>query len=377
MKKIAIIGGGISGLYFANLLQKNKKYQFKIFEKKSHFELDDGYGIQLSVNSIKLLNEIGFKNIEAHEVSFPNKLNFYDAKSCKKICDIDISKFNYENNRYTTLKRSTLFNFLLRNIPENNIVQSCELTSINYKDKISLSFSNNHVEQFDYLLVSDGVFSKSKSIIFQKEISPKYYDSVALRGSIKDFESPDISLYLGSKFHFVIYPVNQNKEFNFISIIRKSLKKEQIVDKNYFNNYKFLQCLVNEISSKTSFNLKDKIKNIKSFPIFISNKFIKPEKRNIFFVGDALYAFPPSFAQGASQSIEASKEAYEEIENNTYSYYQKRYKKIKTINSRSIINYFTFHLSNSLTTSIRNLALKYLTKNKRFLENYLGKIYKN
>ena len=377
MKKIAIIGGGISGLYFANLLQKNKKYQFKIFEKKSHFELDDGYGIQLSVNSIKLLNEIGFKNIEAHEISFPNKVNFYDAKSCKKICDINISKFNYENNRYTTLKRSTLLNFLLKNIPENNIVKSCELNSINYKDKISLSFSNNHVEQFDYLLVSDGVFSKSKSIIFQKEISPKYYDSVALRGSIKDFESPDISLYLGSKFHFVIYPVNQNKEFNFISIIRKSLKKEQIVDKNYFNNYKFLHCLVNEISSKTSFNLKDKIKNIKSFPIFISNKFIKPEKRNIFFVGDALYAFPPSFAQGASQSIEASKEAYEEIENNTYSYYQKRYKKIKTINSRSIINYFTFHLSNSLTTSIRNLALKYLTKNKRFLENYLGKIYKN
>ena len=377
MKKIAIIGGGISGLYFANLLQKNQNYQYKVFEKKSHFELHDGYGIQLSVNSIKLLNEIGFKNIEAKEISFPNKVNFYDAKSCKKICYIDISKFNYENNRYTTLKRSTLLNFLLKNIPENNIIKSCELTSINYQDKISLSFSNNHVEQFDYLLVSDGVFSKSKSIIFQKEISPKYYDSVALRGSINNIEISDISLYLGSKFHFVIYPVNQNREFNFISIIRKSLKKEQIIDKNYFNNYEFLQSLVNEISSKTSFNLKDKIKNIKSFPIFISDKFIKPEKRNIFFVGDALYAFPPSFAQGASQSIEASKEAYEEIENNTYSYYQKRYEKIKTVNSRSITNHFAFHLSNPLATLIRNVALKYLTKNKKFLENYLGKIYKN
>ena len=51
MKKIAIIGGGISGLYFANLLQKNKNYKYKIFEKKSNFELNDGYGIQLSVNS--------------------------------------------------------------------------------------------------------------------------------------------------------------------------------------------------------------------------------------------------------------------------------------------------------------------------------------
>ena len=70
----------------------------------------------------------------------------------------------------------------------------------------------------------------------EKKISPKYYNSIALRGSIKDIEASDISLYMGSKFHFVIYPVNQNKEFNFISIIRKSLKKEQIVDKNYFGN---------------------------------------------------------------------------------------------------------------------------------------------
>jgi len=377
MKKIAIIGGGISGLYFANLLQKNQEYQYKVFEKKSYFELNDGYGIQLSVNSIKLLNDIGFKNIETNEIYFPKKVNFYDAKNCKKISDIDISKFNYENNRYTTLKRSTLLNFLLKNIPESNIVQGCELNSINYQDKISLLFSNNHVEQFDYLLASDGVFSKSKSVIFQKKTTPKYFNSVALRGNIKNIESSDISVYLGSNFHFVIYPVNQNKEFNFISIIRKSIKKEQIIDKNYFENYEFLQSLVNEISSKTLFNFKDKIENIKSFPIFISDKFKKPKKRNIFFSGDALYAFSPSFAQGASQSIEASKEVYEEIENNTNTYYQKRYEKIKLVNSRSILNHFAFHLSNPLTILIRNIAIKYLTKNKRFLENYLGKIYKN
>jgi len=377
MKKIAIIGGGISGLYFANLLQKKKNYQYKIFEKKSNFELKDGYGIQLSVNSIKLLNEIGFKNVGVNEIYFPKKVNFHDAKSCNKICDIDISIFNYENNRYTTLKRSTLLNFLLKNIPQNNIVQSCELTNINCEDKISLSFSNNHVEQFDYLLVSDGVFSKSKSIIFQKETSPKYFNSIALRGSLKDIESSDISIYLGPNFHFVVYPVNQNKEFNFISIIRKNLKKEQTLNRSYFENDEFLYSLINEISSKTSFNLKQKINNIKSFPIFISDKFKKPEKRNIFIVGDALYAFPPSFAQGASQSIEASKEVYEEIENNTSIYYQKRYEKIRSVNLRSIINNFIFHLSYPLTIIIRNFVLKYLTKNKRFLENYLGKIYKN
>ena len=377
MKKIAIIGGGISGLFFANLLQKNQDYKYKIFEKKKNFELNDSYGIQLSVNSIKLLNEIGFKNIQAYEVAFPKKVNFFDAKNCNKITDIDISKFNYENNRYTTLKRSTLLNFLLKNIPENNIVHNCELTNVNHEDKISLVFSNNHNEKFDYLLLSDGVFSKSKSIIFQKETHPKYFNSVALRGSIKDIESSDISIYLGSNFHFVIYPVNQNKEFNFISIIRKSLEKEQISNKNYFQNNDFLKSLVDEISSRTSFNLNNKLQNVKSFPVFISDKFMKPKERNIFFVGDALYAFPPSFAQGASQSIEASREVYEEIENNTYSYYQQRHEKIKLVKSRSVINHFAFHLSNPLTIFFRNIILKYLAKNKKFLENYLGKIYKN
>ena len=34
MKKIAIIGAGISGLFFGNLLKNNSDYDFTIFEKK-------------------------------------------------------------------------------------------------------------------------------------------------------------------------------------------------------------------------------------------------------------------------------------------------------------------------------------------------------
>ena len=36
MKKIAIVGAGISGLFLANLLEKNKSFSYKIFEKKTH-----------------------------------------------------------------------------------------------------------------------------------------------------------------------------------------------------------------------------------------------------------------------------------------------------------------------------------------------------
>ena len=48
MKKIAIIGAGISGLFIANLFKKNSDYQVLIYEKSNSINLEEGYGIQLS-----------------------------------------------------------------------------------------------------------------------------------------------------------------------------------------------------------------------------------------------------------------------------------------------------------------------------------------
>ena len=64
MKKVAIIGGGISGLYLAKILKNEKEFDYKIFEKKDNFNIFEGYGIQLSVNSIKLLNNMDLKNYQ-------------------------------------------------------------------------------------------------------------------------------------------------------------------------------------------------------------------------------------------------------------------------------------------------------------------------
>ena len=378
MKKVAIIGAGVSGLYLANLLEKEKDFEYKIFEKRTKLNLEEGYGIQLSVNSIKLLNKIGFKNLSAHDLSYPKRVNFIDAKNNNKICDIDISKFNDETNFYTTLKRTTLINFLLEAIPEKKINYNIELKSIGYDgEKLNVYFSNNENEFFDYIIVSDGVFSNSKSIIAEKHITPKFYKSVALRGNIKNYDNPDVSIFMGSNFHFVIYPVNQNKEYNFISIIRKNLSEHQLSDKKLFENDDFLQSLLGNINQNSILDLKSNLENIKAFPIYVSKKFEIINKKNIFFVGDALFAFPPSFAQGASQSIESSNDLHEDIKNNNNRFYKDRIKKINSINWRSKLNYFAFHLKSPLFTFIRNTCLKYLTKNEKFLESYLGKIYRN
>jgi len=377
MKSIAIIGSGISGLFLANLLEKNNSFSYKIFEKKPSLDLSDGYGIQLSVNSINLLNKIGFQTMNASEVFFPKKVNFFDAKVLKKICDIDLSQFNFENNRYTTLRRSKLIEFLLSNIPKEKIIFNSDLINIEEYEKLKLSFSDNSNEEFDYMVAADGVYSRTKEILFKKECTPKYFNSIALRGNIQNFENLDISLYLGSNFHFVIYPINQNNEFNFISIVRKKLIESEIINRSLFKEKSFINNLMSQISSKSDLNLTELVNEVKCFPIFVSKKIKIPSNKNIFLMGDAFFSFPPSFAQGASQSIESANDLFNDLNNNLSNYYKKRVLKTKQINSRSSINHYAFHIANPVSVFFRNIFLKYLSKNKSFLENYLGKIYKN
>ena len=63
-KKLAIIGAGIAGLTLANFIKKNSEHEFMLYEKQDSLSLDEGYGIQLSPNIIKILNIIGFSKFD-------------------------------------------------------------------------------------------------------------------------------------------------------------------------------------------------------------------------------------------------------------------------------------------------------------------------
>jgi len=381
MKKIAIIGAGISGLFIANLFKKNSNYRITIYEKNSSVDLKEGYGIQLSVNSVKLLNQIGFNEFKNDKKFNPDKINFYSIHSSKKICDLNISDFNSGECKYTTLKRSDLVDFLKTDL-EDLIKTNYSISKIDQKSKkIELTFKNNEIIECDYLIISDGVFSKSKRLISNNQTSLKFNNILAIRGMISRssnvYDNKNISLFLGSDFHHVIYPVNKNGNFNFIALMKYNLSINDQKNYSLFNDNDFIKKILGSIPKKSQ-KFFDEIEELKIFPVFVSDNFFKVEGHNIHLIGDAFFAFPPSFAQGASQSIEGAYELFEHIKNNREGeFFKNRVNKTKMVNSRSKFNQFAFHLSNPLTRFIRDIFLKRLVKNKHFLESYLGKIYKN
>ena len=374
-KKIGIIGSGIAGLTLASLFQTNSNFDFVIYEKEESLNLEEGFGVQLSVNSVSILNKIGFNQISKNEKYHPLKLDFYSI-NYTKITDLDLTVFNSKNAKYTTLKRSVLINFLKEKLLSNSIRFSKKINNIEKKnEKINIYFMDGSTDLVDYLIVSDGVFSNSKSIIEKFFFKPSYYGAIAIRSQIKaqdisNLNSSNISLIMGSNVHLVVYPINQREDLNLVCIFRKKLE----------DNFSVKSILESKILKENK-NLISLFKDdVKSWPIFISGKPIKSLYKNVLYIGDAFYAFPPSMAQGASQAIEAANEIYELIKDNHVDiqneYFKKRIERTNLINKRSKLNFFGFHISNPLLKILRNYILKRLVKNIKFINNYLGKVYK-
>ena len=374
-KKVAIIGSGIAGLTLANLLKTNSNFEFVIYEKEEIFNLDEGFGIQLSVNSTSILNKIGFDQLNKNEKYHPTKLDFYSI-NYNKICDLDLTTFNSVNEKYTTLKRSILIKFLKEKLLTNSIIFGKKINNIEQiNEKIHIHFIDGSNDKVDYLLVSDGVFSNTRSVIEKRIFKPNYYGAIAIRTQVKaqdisNLNSNNISLIMGSDVHLVLYPTNQRKEINLVCIIRRKSEDNDSIKK-----------ILENTILKENKNLVNLFKgDLKSWPIYTSDKPIKSIYKKVLYIGDAFYTFPPTMAQGASQSIEAANEIFDLISNNhsdiQNEYFKNRVERTNLINKRSKFNYFGFHISNPLLKILRNELLKRLVKNKNFIQGYLGKIYK-
>ncbi len=375
-KKLAIIGAGIAGLTLANFIKKYLDHDFMVYEKEASLPLDTGFGIQLAINSVKILNQINFNRINKEQIFNPNTLDFYNIQN-EKICDLNLSEFNTEKIKYTTLQRSTLIEFLKEDIYNQHLRFGKKIKEVSeLKEKILIKFDDNTNDLVDFVIVADGIFSSTRSFFEKKKNNPKYKKALAVRGILKsksglNINEQHISLMMGSNTHVVLYPLNKRKELNMVCIIRS---KKYDPDK--------IKSLIENIVLKQNSNFKQVFDNkIESWPLYSTSKILPSTNKKVFYIGDAFNGFLPTLAQGAGQSIESAFEIFNLLKedkliiNNTY--FEDRSKRVKIVKKRSNFNFFTFHFSNVFLQKIRNMSLKFLVRRKTFIAHYLGKIYKN
>ena len=373
-KKIAIIGAGIAGLTLANLIKKNSDFEFMVYDKEESLSLEEGFGIQLAVNSVSILNKIGFNKIHSDKIHHPQKINFYSMDN-NKICELELTKFNNEKTKYTTLQRSTLIEFLKDEIYTQHLRFGKRIKKVSeHKDKILINFDDDSNDLIDYLIAADGLFSSTRSFFEKKNNKPKFKNAFAIRTILKakniiNIDEKNINLIMGSNAHLVIYPINNKNELNLVSIIRKR---------------KFDSDSINDLIDKKVLSQNSNFKNLfqgdlKSWPLYASNTVLPSSNKKVFYLGDAFHGLLPTMAQGASQSIEGAYDLFNLLKENNEDahniYFKNRSRRMKAIQKRSNFNFFAFHISNPWIQIIRNTILKHLVKNKKFISRYLGKVY--
>jgi len=375
-KKLAIIGAGIAGLTLANLIKKYTDHEFMVYEREESLSLEEGYGIQLATNSIKILNQISFDKINNAKIFHPKTIDFYNIQN-EKICDLNLSKFNSPEAKYTTLQRSTLIEFLKEDIYTQHLRFGKKIKEVSeLKDKVLIKFDDNTNDLVDFVVAADGIFSNARSFFEMKKNEPRFKKAIAARvilNSKSDFDinAENISLMLGSNSHVVLYPINKKKELNMVCIIRcKKYEPDNVKQ------------LVQEIVLKQNPKLKNIFENeMKTWPLYFTPKILPSTNKKVFYIGDAFNGFLPTLAQGAGQSIESAFEIFNLLKNDKLdkenNYFEIRSKRAKIIRSRSNFNFFAFHFSSKIMQNIRNLFLKLLIKRRFFVKRYLGKVYKN
>lgn len=374
-KKIAIIGAGIAGLTFSNFLKKYSDHEFIVYEKNEGLPLDEGYGIQLSPNSLKILSQINFNKINIQNLFNPQGVDFYNINN-KKICNLNLSQFNSKETKYTTLQRSTLIEFLKEDVYSQHLKFGKKIKEVaELKDKILIKFEDNTNNLVDFVIGADGMFSNTRSFFEKNKNEPKFRNAIAIRKILKsksdlDIDEEKISLMLGKNCHVIIYPINKKKELNFVCIVR---------DKKYDPNN--IKSLIDKVVNQNLNFGKILKENLKSWPLYSTPKILPSTNGKVFYIGDAFNSFLPTLAQGAGQSIESAYELFNLIKKGNLDiqkiYFQKRSKRAKLIRTRSNFNFFAFHFSSSFMQVIRNFFIKFLIKRKSFISSYLGIVYKN
>ena len=346
-----------------------------LYEKQESLSLDEGFGIQLSTNSIKILNLIGFNKIDNEKTFNQKGVDFYNIQN-KKICDLDLTQFNTDQNKYTTLQRSTLIEFLKDDVYTQHLRFGKKIKEVSeIKEKVLIKFDDNTNDLVDIVVGADGIFSNTRSFFEKKKNEPKFKKAVAIRTMLKSkfdlkIDEEKITLMMGKNCHIVIYPVNKSKDLNLVCIVRN-----KTYDPDNIN------LLVNNVITQNS-NLEKVFKGtLKSWPLYFTPQILPSTNSKVYYIGDAFHGFLPTLAQGAGQSIESAYELFKLIKEDKVDiqniYFQGRLKRAKIVKKRSNINFFAFHFSSSIMQAIRNFFIKYLVKRKSFINSYLGGVYKN
>jgi len=365
--EIAIVGAGIGGLTLARSLEQ-KGLPFQLYDQADSFEAL-GYGIQVSPNVVRVLNDLGVKK---HLESISHRCLGFELRSFNS--DKVLAKWTLDcNTPYYQCRRADLHQLLFNSIQDkSNIHFSRRLASYQQNgNHVSLYWDNSEPITAKALIAADGVRSAVRRSLFPQH-QVQYAGYAAFRAILPYREKyrsflGKATVWMGKNHHVVVYPTGNAQEgkswLNLVLVVKDTNWHEQgwtipadkkAIARDFANQSDELSALLEDLLASPEPCFK--------WGLFIHQPLPYWSQGNVTLLGDAAHPMLPFQAQGAAMAIEDSyvlthylaRES--DIEKAFVKYQEARIKRATRMQQVSRNNANVFHAS-GVKAALRNFAL--------------------
>tara|TARA_Y100001970_G_scaffold229888_1_gene285264 strand:- start:2740 stop:3897 length:1158 start_codon:yes stop_codon:yes gene_type:complete len=359
LRRVAIVGSGISGLTAAYALKRNN-IEVDLFERSQSIT-EFGAGITLSKNATTLLKELKLMEALSSKSNLPMRSYIRNYKSANIINSMDFDK------NFITMDRRDLVQTLATKFEDigGTIHFGKQIKSVDPSTG-EVSVSEEETISYDLILFCDGINSLLRNLYIDEQ-EPRFTNYVAWRGIISEdnlphYEGSDkVNVYYGPGGHCVHYPIGGEGLINFIAIEHNSMWSEESW-KIEGNKSEFLERFKDW--NETLVHMLGSAEKIYKWGIFQRPPPKKLYKDKCVLLGDAAHPMVPFLGQGGCLAIEdAFCLAFLLDNNNDLSTALEKYDKVrnrraKLMQRRSQFQGLFNHISNPLAVAARNFLVK-------------------
>ena len=218
---VAIIGGGIGGLFAANALIAHG-VRVSVYEQAATLG-EIGAGVFLTPNSVRHLQRVGLEGAVAKFGARVGKDSHYFRHDGAPIAPVQVTDSSGWNATFG-MHRADLVALLAAALPTGVMQTGHRCVAFTQGDGAAhLTFSNGAAVDADIVIAADGIHSELRPYVFPPS-RPVFHGSVAYRGLVPHERIPHWpterwQMWLGTGKHFLAFPVRAGQMINYVGFV--------------------------------------------------------------------------------------------------------------------------------------------------------------
>jgi salicylate hydroxylase len=219
--KIAVVGGGIGGLFAANALAR-QGLSVAVYEQAPALG-EIGAGVYITPNAVRQFERVGLGPAVQKWGALVGPKSEYLRHDGTHIAPVQVADLHGWNAVYG-MHRADLVDFLAANLPPGIVHCGHRATGFAQDErKARVTFANGATIEADVVVAADGIHSELRPHVFPPS-KPVFHGTISYRGLVTRERLPDWpmdrwQMWAGPSKHFLVFPVRHGTMVNYVGFV--------------------------------------------------------------------------------------------------------------------------------------------------------------